>query len=149
MGYLHNWAVCGRSGFGGNKLLLLDWEQQYGREILGATVLLSYSFYVISRFSLRSRERKLSTTLLLLVGKLAPMILYLALIFYGLVITISVWISIVPCPEGRSDIHSQDECAESLDVPPLSQIQFRDGNHITAGGIHGNPELAIMNRLTW
>ena len=148
MGYLHNWAVRGRSGFGGNKLLLLDWEQQYGREISGATVLLSYSFYVISRFSL-SRERKLSTTLLLLVGKLAPMILYLAVIFYGLVITISVWISIVPCPGGRSDIHSQDECAESLDVPPLSQIQFRDGNHITAGGIHSNPELAIMNRLTW
>ena len=33
----------------------------------------------------------------------------------------------------RSDISSQDECAESLDVPPLSQIRSRDANHITAG----------------
>ena len=41
---------------------------------------------------------------------------------------------------GRSDIPSQDECAESLDVSPLSQIRLRDANHITAGGIHGNRE---------
>ena len=38
-----------------------------------------------------------------------------------------------PCPGGRSDIPSQDECTESLNVPPLSQIRFRDANHITAG----------------
>ena len=140
MGYLHNWAVCGCSGFGGKMLLLLDWEQQYGRVILGTTVLLSYRFCVISRFSLRSSDRKLSTTLLLQVGKLATMILKLAVIFYGLVITISGRISMAPCPGGNSDIPSQDECAESLDVPPLSQIRFHDANHIIAGGIHGNPE---------
>ena len=73
--------MCGRSGCGGKKLLLLDWEQEYRRVISGATVLLSYSFCVISRFSLRSSDRKLSTTLLLLVVKLAPMILYLGVIF--------------------------------------------------------------------
>ena len=103
-------------------------------------MLLSYSFCVISRFSLRSRDRKLSTTLLLLVGKLAPMILYLDVIFYGLVITISGRISMAPYPGGKSDIPSQDECVESLDVPHLSQIRFRDANHTTAGGIHDNPE---------
>ena len=45
-----------------------------------------------------------------------------------------------PCPGGKSDIPSQDECAEPLYAPPLSQIRFRDADHITAGGIHGNPE---------
>ena len=41
-----------------------------------------------------------------------------------------------PCLGGRSDIPSQDEYAESLDVPPLSQIPFRDANHITAGAVY-------------
>ena len=46
----------------------------------------------------------------------------------------------LPVHFGRGDIPSQDECAASLDIQPLTQIRFRYVNHITAAGIHGNSE---------
>ena len=67
---------------------------------LGSTVLLSYSFCIISRSSLPSSDRKLSINLSLLIEKLAPMILYHGCIFYELALKISGWILSLSRGEG-------------------------------------------------